>query len=847
MLVRSAICALALASVLPAADYLDPELRFRVERLKKHAAAAPTAPDNIQERTDVVWDWANAYAMTGAAIPQDLPTVVRGVRGAEASGYAGAWARLPGLIDFYIYELTLKDERPDAIPTLSLSPSSPVQVRSWQTFEQTITIGSEPMREGGTIFIGIDGFNDQGKLQTADPAADNYLSIRSSNPRAKFAAGPGARGVSLPSRVVATFTLEGAALRPGETVTLVFGDRSGGSSGMRMQTYTVDELHLPVYIDLEGGRMGLTPDWPSIEVVGLAEVARIHAVAPSVVEPGEAFELMVRSDDLFYNRASGNIPSYEVSLNDRPFRTIPSSNDGLAVLSDCAIETEGVYRFRIRSEDGKLDALSNPVWVLKDPPYRVYWGDTHAHTKYAEGQGSPEGFYRFAREDARLDFVTLSEHDIWLDDHEWRTMRELAARYYEPGRFVPILGYEWTNPMPKGGHHNVLFRDAERARIGSQVADQLSELYRALRRFYDPEDTLTIPHAHASGDWNTSDREIEKLVEIASVHGTFEYFGNLYLQRGWQVGFIGSTDNHHGHPGYPDTGATFHTERNGLAAVLAPEKTRDAIFSAMRDIRAYATSGDRILLDVTMDEAPTGSRLPLDTSRRMLIRAMGTAPIDRIDVVKNGQVVYGKNFATARLGRETWLQLSFSSSSEVFSRRAPREYRTWEGSIQVDGARIAEVVNSSFDNQHAEWVRRDEADPQRIRFRALTRGRSDVLLVRLEEVSPAATLRFEIDASTIERDRGHEEISAERFSIALGDADEGILEKRIALPSEDEGFRNVDEVRLQIIDKQAPYDRTLEFADRAEPAPGDYYYARVTQIDGERAWSSPIWVGEATK
>ena len=840
---RALACLFALAPALPSADYLDPDLRFRVERLKQEAASAPTTPANIAARADVLWDWANAYSLTGGPIPQDLPVIVRTVRGVGSNGYAGRAGRIPGLVDFYIYELALKDERPDAVPTLSLSRAGPIQVRSWQTFEQTVTIGSQPMAEGGKILVGRDGFNDHGMPQTSDPAADNYLSIRSSNPRARFVAGPGSSGISLPTRILASFTLQGGPLRQGDTVTLVFGDRSGGSRGMQMQTYTVDRFHLPLYVDLEGRDYGLTPDWPSVPLVGLDAVARIHAVAPSVVEPGEAFELAVRSDDLYYNRASANIPEYEVLLNGQPFRKIPAGDNGLTVLSNCTIDAEGVYRFRVRSPDGKLVASSNPVWVKRDPAYRVWWGDTHAHTKYAEGQGSPDGFYRFARDDARLDFVTLSEHDIWLDDHEWRTMRELAERYRQPGRFIPILGYEWTNSLAKGGHHNVLFRDTDRVRIGTQVSDTLTRLYAALRRFYSPEDTLTIPHAHTSGDWDTSDGEIEKLVEIASVHGTFEYFGNLYLQRGWQVGFIASTDNHHGHPGYSDTGTTFHTERNGMAAVLAPEKTRESIFSGLRGIRAYATSGDRIILDVSMDGAPIGSRLPAGAERRLRVRAMGTAPIDRIDVIKNGQIVYGKDFATARLGAENWLQIAFSSSSEVYSRRPPRQYRTWEGTLRVVDARVAEVENVSFDNQHQEWVRQGENDPGLIRFRTLTRGRSDVLLVKLEELTPSTKLQFDIDPSRIARGREYEEIPGESLSIALGDADEGILEKRIVLPSADGGEQNVDAIRVQIFDKEAPFDRTLEYTDRSATEPGDYYYVRVTQIDGERAWSSPIWVG----
>ena len=37
----------------------------------------------------------------------------------------------------------------------------------------------------------------------------------------------------------------------------------------------------------------------------------------------------------------------------------------------------------------------------------------------------------------------------------------------------------------------------------------------------------------------------------------------------------------------------------------------------------------------------------------------------------------------------------------------------------------------------------------------------------------------------------------------------------------------------------------FEYTDLEDPKPGDYYYIRVTQLDGGRAWSSPFWIGEA--
>ena len=57
-------------------DYMDTELRARVEALKTAAAAEPTTTENLDERVGVFWDWANAYALTGGPLPVNVPTAV---------------------------------------------------------------------------------------------------------------------------------------------------------------------------------------------------------------------------------------------------------------------------------------------------------------------------------------------------------------------------------------------------------------------------------------------------------------------------------------------------------------------------------------------------------------------------------------------------------------------------------------------------------------------------------------------------------------------------------------------------------------------------------------------------
>ena len=58
--------------------------------------------------------------------------------------------------------------------------------------------------------------------------------------------------------------------------------------------------------------------------------------------------------------------------------------------------------------------------------------------------------------------------------------------------------------------------------------------------------------------------------------------------------------------------------------------------------------------------------------------------------------------------------------------------------------------------------------------------------------------------------------------------------------------QHTDRVTLRTVDLEAPLDREFEWTDLGEALAGDYYYLRVDQIDGARAWSSPWWVGSAS-
>jgi len=839
-------------------DYLDAGLRQDVESLIAAIESTPTTAQTCGARARVLWRWANAWALTGRLVSQEAISMLAGVSASEVRGEP-CGKRILAEMDNEIRELATRDRDPGAFGTLRFTPPrEPLAAASWVTIEQTFTVGTRAVPTGGAFLLGNQIMADQSNIQNGDPAGDAYVTARASRPDVVFEPEieplSGRHGGFKGAKDMPVFRVEQGTLEPGDTVVFTYGDRSGGSKGLRLQTLSTDNLLLPIYVDLEGKGRFVGTEWPALVVSGRPEAAAVAVFAPSVVATGERFDLAVRTEDRYGNRSTAVSPAYELRSGGEVVGRVKAGDGAVALVEGLRLSKPGTYRFEARSADGKLTATSNPVWVEKRPERRIYWGELHGHSGYAEGQGAADQFFRYARDDARLDFVGLTDHDTNMDDWEWKTIDEARRRYDRDGQFIAFQAYEWSANRELGGHHNVFFRKDGAKRVPRQEAPILDALYPRLADENGAENVLVIPHAHNAGDWNQSDGPVERLAEIASMHGTFEWFGNRYLQNGYELGFIAASDDHRSKPGRaPGLFFSPQVQPGGLAAAVAREKTSDAIFDALRARSAYATSGDRILLDARLDGGAMGSRQESTGRRTVEGRVSGTAPIDRIDVVKNGVVAWSQSYLAAPLASHAWVEVGFESSSEVFPDPAdgtkrgasdnPREYRVWSGTLDVEGARVVGMRTTGLKNAYLEWAKIDPERPNRIRFYTETRGKAETILVELEGAS--ASTRFAFDLAAAKESgfgqgvRPLTQIAAVNVAFPLADLDQSRIEHELPVD------RHVDRLKLQVVDVAGALDREFAFTDLTDARDGDYYYVRVTQLDGAQAWSSPFWVGPA--
>jgi len=130
-----------------------------------------------------------------------------------------------------------------------------------------------------------------------------------------------------------------------------------------------------------------------------------------------------------------------------------------------------------------------------------------------------------------------------------------------------------------------------------------------------------------------------------------------------------------------------------------------------------------------------------------------------------------------------------------------------------------------------------------MRFSIRTRGRRDSIELQLDGASPSTAVHFELEPT---KEYGYGQggirqpanLPGGSADLSLGTLVDGKTEQRFEV----EQF--VDRITLHVIDAAAPLDQEIEFTDLEGIAPGDYYYVRVNQLDGGRAWTSPWWVGD---
>jgi len=328
--------------------------------------------------------------------------------------------------------------------------------------------------------------------------------------------------------------------------------------------------------------------------------------------------------------------------------------------------------------------VSNPAWVFAEPPYRLFWGDLHVHTRFSNCHAwrclDPQWCYQYARDVSLLDFVAAADHlrGIAADDSRWPRLQELARQYNQPGVFATFLAFESSHAQGFGGDNNAYFLDDDAAYFWLDREDMRGGAPQVpLQQLWEQLDTrgkayFTVPHhsgrAGKYRTWNDPcyDPGREPLFEIYSSWGSSElrhsrfpisggnnndvsYFVDA-LKAGARFGLIASSDDHATLPGsvhhfrieplrVPSLNGYAH---KGLTAVRCAELTRPALFAALRRRDCYATTHMRSLVELQIADANMGQEIPADSSlkkqRDIDVRlTLHDASAATVTIMRNGE------------------------------------------------------------------------------------------------------------------------------------------------------------------------------------------------------------------
>ncbi len=715
-------------------------LSQQVKQLRDEILSMPTTSENYLDRLRVLDRWGNALASPERLLfPQymqvTLTGLITGPFNSQTSSEVERWAKT----------LEFVEQNWDRWGTLVRTDRTRMVAGEYATLTLEYTVGELEIGPGQSLLLGRSILARQSQMQVTRPRADHYVSFKVIPKGTEASVETKTTSLAWQSQLggdaLPALEVTGGYLKPGDKVVITIGDRSQGSRGYGVVWRDSDQFRFSLQLDIDGRGNSVTVGVADVAIEG-NRLAGLAAVVPSVVQTGEPFGLRLRLEDEYNNPASYDGGRFDVLLAGRSVGEIevgPGSYLGL--LTGLEIDTEGGYKFQIKSHEGKFSCFSNPVLVEKDPGARIYWGELHGHSGWEEGMGSVPRYYEYARDVAFLDFASLTGHDSQLVDEAWQQIRRETRRANRIGSFVGFMGYEWTVMRDRGGHHNVFFKNDPGRYVTQREAPRLPQLYQQLKKIDSVENILVIPHAHNPGDWNTSDDEVQRLVEIASVHGNFEYFGNRYLQNGYRVGLIGASDDHAGHPG---SSSPLFATRNGLAAVYAEGPTREAIWESLRGRATYATSNaQRIVVRMTVGDQPVGTSLPIARAPVMEARVLGTAPIDHIDVVRNGEVVFSRDYLKPQSEAAQAVQLMFHSPTETpgTSNIPPLAAVMWQGWIEVSGAEIVSVRVLGQDHVSDEF---HQVGATKAWFTVKTRGDFDGAWIRLTKIQPDASLSVRV-------------------------------------------------------------------------------------------------------
>jgi hypothetical protein len=78
----------------------------------------------------------------------------------------------------------------------------------------------------------------------------------------------------------------------------------------------------------------------------------------------------------------------------------------------------------------------------------------------------------------------------------------------------------------------------------------------------------------------------------------------------------------------------------GVAALWVKEISREGILEALRNRRTFATTGDKMYIDLMINGAPMGSVSRSAKIPQLAIEVHGQYPLEKVEILRNSRVIH---------------------------------------------------------------------------------------------------------------------------------------------------------------------------------------------------------------
>ena len=490
----------------------------------------------------------------------------------------------------------------------------------------------------------------------------------------------------------------------------------------------------------------------------------------------------------------------------------------------------------------------------------IYWGDIHNHNQIGYAEGTLERSFAIAENS--LDFYSFTPHGWWPDipgndrgvqqyheegfarvESQWDEVLTAIESRNRPGGFVTIPGWEW---------HSVTWGDYCVYFYGDRPEIYNVASLEELKRFAADSRALLIPHhpGYRLGwrglDWKSLDPVLSPVVEILSEHGNSlepggvpgmyghsmggierSQSGLVQLRRGRRFGFVANSDDHFGYPGGHGL---------GLTAVYADTLDRESILGALTQRHSYAVTGDRIRVHVNANGGVPGDVVGGTERMQLDIAVEGRDRLHTIEVFKNSESwrLFGPQDIRSAGRRDGRNNRHRTRIEWGWDKLESDSLTTWRILITADNSRFADLSTEfcggagSVEKLNLISCTTD----QRIEIDSFTSRRNTrpVSSISLDWLGPMES-RLQISIS------GSNAGTPFQGSVSAGKRE--LLEQDVYLSALDK-FSS-PKLKVHSLIDPAEFEFETSVVDENAQA-GDYYFIKVTQQNGQMAWTSPVWI-----